>query len=101
MEWEARRGGGIRGGEQHRRFFGNICGERKKSCSEKEMVCGGRQRADGDCGGCLLELGYFVYGRSGVGTCGQWRLGRRGERNGGVRCGRRVKNQPRRKKGTW
>ena len=51
-------------------------------------MCGGRQR-DGDCGGCLLELGFF-YGGSQVGAVatGDCDFARRGERNGGaVRSG--------------
>jgi hypothetical protein len=46
----------------------------KKSSCEREMVCGeGRKEGHGDCSGCLLDLGFFLWRQSG-GDSGQWRL---------------------------
>lgn len=70
--WSERRGGG---GEEESEEESNTedslgisAGKERNPAVEREMVCGGRQR-DGDCGGCLLELGFF-YGGSRVGTVG-------------------------------
>jgi hypothetical protein len=93
----AEEGKRIRGGEQHGRFFGNICGERKKSSGEREMVCGGRRE------GWRMEIeavvvwwssDFFFYGGSGGGDCGfgSW-LVTCGFRTGKRRGGRKARGE--------
>lgn len=92
MEWEARRGRGIRGEKQHRRFFGNICGKerRERNPHVKERWCVGRKE------GRAWRLQWLFVGprfffMEAVGW-GQWtvatvdlaRRGDSGERNGGA-----------------
>lgn len=81
MGGEERRGRGIRGGEQRRRFFGNICGERKKEILQwKGRWCVGEGKGM-EVAVVVCWSSDFFYGGSRVRTVGSGERAKEEERH--------------------